>query len=62
MDRKTFLQQTSLATAGFFISKYGLAQNNDFHTGSVAVGGRKFTSRGTATFIAINDVEMRVVK
>jgi len=52
MNRKTFIRQTSLATAGIFISKYGLAQGNDFHTVRVPVGERKFTSPAVEKLIA----------
>jgi meiotically up-regulated gene 157 (Mug157) protein len=51
MKRRSFIQQSTLATASFFIAKHGLAQANDFQTVRVPIGERKFTSPAVEALI-----------
>ena len=44
MKRRTFIQQTSLATAGFFIAKNASATSNDFPVVRIPESQRKFKS------------------
>jgi uncharacterized protein len=52
MKRRNFIQQTSLATAGFFIAKQSSAFNNDFPVVRVPMSQRKFTSVAVENAIA----------
>jgi uncharacterized protein len=44
MKRRSFIQQTSLATAGFFIAKNALGHSSDFPVVRIPEGQRKFKS------------------
>lgn len=53
MNRKQFIQQTSLASAGLFFSKYSFALGSDnFPVVRVAESQRKFTSKAVEKLIA----------
>ncbi|MEO6542090.1 MAG: glycoside hydrolase family 125 protein [Ferruginibacter sp.] len=52
MNRKKFIQQTSLATAGILMSKYSMAEwQNDFPVARVAESQRKFKSAAVEKLI-----------
>src|SRR5579871_424144 len=52
MKRRNFIQQTSLATAGFFIAKHSSAFTTDFPVVRVPASQRKFTSVAVENAIA----------
>ena len=52
MNRRKFIQQSSLATAGVFFSAHqGFAQANNFPTVRVEVAKRKFTSKAVESLV-----------
>ncbi len=51
MKRRSFIQQSTLATASFFIAKHGLAQGTDFQTVRPSANQRKFVSPAVEALI-----------
>ena len=60
MDRKKFIQQTSLASAGLFFSKYAFSGtgNTDFPLVRVTESQRKFKSKSVEALI--NQVQKKI--
>ena len=59
MNRKKFLQISSFATVGMFISKYGVASNTvEFPVVRVALAQRKFTSKAVERII--NEIKNKI--
>ena len=53
MNRKKFIQLSSLATAGMFVSKYGIASSTiEFPVVRVPLAQRKFTSKAVESVIS----------